>query len=49
LNSVVVIGSIAVPGLAVAINDPLNYIRICDILKMLMILKEKKVITLLFI
>ncbi len=49
MNSVVVIGSIAVPGLAVAINDPLNYIRICDILKMLMILKEKKVITLLFI
>ena len=31
LNSVVVIDSIAVPGLATAVNDPLKYIRICDI------------------
>jgi hypothetical protein len=31
LNAVVVIDSIAVPGLAVAVNDPLKYIRICDI------------------
>jgi hypothetical protein len=31
LNSVVVIDSIAVPGTSVAINDPLKYVRICDI------------------
>jgi hypothetical protein len=31
LNSVVVIDSIAVPGLATAVNDPLKYIRLCDI------------------
>ena len=31
LNSVVVIDSIAVPGMATAVNDPLKYVRICDI------------------
>ena len=31
LNSVVVIDSIAVPGMAAAVNDPLKYVRICDI------------------
>jgi hypothetical protein len=31
LNSVVVVDSIAVPGLATAVNDPLKYVRICDI------------------
>ena len=31
LNSVVVIDSIAVPGLVTAVNDPLKYVRICDI------------------
>jgi hypothetical protein len=31
LNYVVVIDSIAVPGLATAVNDPLKYVRICDI------------------
>ena len=31
LNAVVVIDSISTPGLAVAMNDPLKYVRICDV------------------
>jgi hypothetical protein len=31
LNYVVVIDSIAVPGLATAVNDPFKFVRICDI------------------
>ncbi len=31
LNAVVVIDSISTPGLAVAVNDPLKYVRICGI------------------
>ena len=47
LNSVVVIDSIAVPGLAVAVNDPLKYIIICDISDNVFDTEEKEVITLL--
>ena len=31
LNAVVVIDSISVPGLSIAVNDPLKYVRICDV------------------
>jgi hypothetical protein len=31
LNSVVVVDSVAIPGLATAVNDPLKFVRICDI------------------
>jgi hypothetical protein len=31
LNSVVVVDSVAIPGLATAVNDPFKFVRICDI------------------